>query len=45
MTERTTLKRLFGAFLLMILVCIPQSAGARNTATLSGDTISKVWAI
>lgn len=40
MTERTTLKRLFGAFLLMILVCIPQSAGARNTATLSGDTIS-----
>ena len=40
MTERTTLKRLFGAFLLMILVCIPRSAGARNTATLSGDTIS-----
>lgn len=40
MTERTTLKRLFGAFLLMILVCIPQSAGARKAATLSGDTIS-----
>ena len=40
MTKRTTLKRVFGAFLLMFLVCIPQSAGARNTAALRGDTIS-----
>ena len=40
MTQRTTLKRLFGTFLLMILVCIPQSAGAKNTATLRGDTVS-----
>lgn len=41
MTLKTTLKRLFGAFLLMILVCIPQSAGASNTAAeLRGDTVS-----
>jgi len=40
MTQKTTLKRVFGTFLLMILVCIPQSAGARNTATLRGDTVS-----
>lgn len=40
MTGKSVLKRVFAAFLLMILVCIPQSAGARNTATLSGDTIS-----
>lgn len=40
MIQRTTLKRVFGAFLLMILVCIPQSAGASNTATLRSDTIS-----
>ena len=40
MTIRSTLKRVFGAFLLMILVCIPQSAGASNTATLRSDTIS-----
>ena len=41
MTPKTTLKRVFGAFLLMILVCIPQSAGASNTAAeLRGDTVS-----
>ena len=41
MTLKTTLKRLFGSFLLMILVCIPQSAGASNTAAeLRGDTVS-----
>ena len=40
MTQRTTFKRVFGTFLLMILVCIPQSAGARNTASLRGDTIN-----
>lgn len=40
MIGRTTLKRVFGAFLLMILVCIPQSADARNTATLNSDTVS-----
>ena len=41
MTGRKTLKRLFGSFLLMILVCIPQSAGASNTAAeLRGDTVS-----
>ena len=40
MTLRTTLKSVFGTFLLMILVCIPQSAGARNTAAFSGDTVS-----
>jgi hypothetical protein len=31
---------MFGTFLLMILVCIPQSAGARNTASLRGDSVS-----
>lgn len=40
MIQRTTLKRVFGAFLLMILVCIPQSAGAGNTVATSGDTIN-----
>ena len=40
MTPKTTLKRMFGAVLLMILVCIPQSAGASNTSALSGDTVS-----
>ena len=40
MTIRSTFKRVFGAFLLMILVCIPQSAGASNTATLKSDTVS-----
>lgn len=40
MTGRSTFKRVFGAFLLMILVCIPQSAGARNTVTLSSDTVN-----
>lgn len=40
MTQRTTLKRVFGIFLLMFLVCIPQSAGARNTAAFRGDSIS-----
>ena len=40
MTGKTVLKRVFAAFLLMILVCIPQSAGASNTATLRSDTIS-----
>ena len=40
MTERTTLKSVIGTILLMILVCIPQSADARNNATSSGDTIS-----
>ena len=40
MTVRSTFKRVCGVILLMILVCIPQSAGARNTATLSSDTVS-----
>jgi len=40
MIGRTTLKRVFGAFLLMILVCIPQSAGAGNAVAASSDTIS-----
>ena len=40
MTGKSVLKRVFGAFLLMILVCIPQSADASNTATLRSDTIS-----
>ena len=40
MTQRTTLKRVFGIFLLMFLVCIPQSAGARNTAAFRSDSIS-----
>lgn len=40
MIPRTTLKRVSGLFLLMILVCIPQSAGARNTVAESSDTIS-----
>lgn len=41
MTLKTTLKSVFGSFLLMILVCIPQSAGASNTAAeLKGDTVS-----
>lgn len=40
MIPRITLKRLSGVFLLMILVCIPQSAGARNTVTESVDSIN-----
>ena len=40
MIPRTTLKRVSGLFLLMILVCIPQSAGARNTVAESSDTLS-----
>ena len=41
MTLKTTLKSVFGTFLLLILVCIPQSAGASNTAAeLRGDTVS-----
>ena len=40
MTPRTTLKRVFGIILLMFLVCIPQSAGARNTAAFRSDSIS-----
>jgi hypothetical protein len=41
MTLKTTLKSVFGTFLLIILVCIPQSAGASNTAAeLRGDTVS-----
>lgn len=42
MIPRTTLKRLSGVFLLMILVCIPQSAGARNTVTESRDSINSM---
>ena len=42
MIPKTTLKRLSGVFLLMILVCIPQSAGARNTVTESGDSINSM---
>ena len=42
MIPRTTFKRLSGVFLLMILVCIPQSAGARNTVTESGDSINSM---
>ena len=42
MIPRTTLKHLSGVFLLMILVCIPQSAGARNTVTESGDSINSM---
>jgi len=40
MTGKSTFKRLLGAFLLMILVCIPQSAGAGNAVAASSDTIS-----
>ena len=40
MTGKSTLKSVFGTFLIMILVCIPQSADARNSVTASGDTIS-----
>ena len=40
MTLKTTLKSVFGTFLLMILVCIPQSASANNNAELRGDTVS-----
>jgi len=40
MTLKTTLKSVFGTFLLMILVCIPQSAGANNAAALRGDSVS-----
>lgn len=40
MTPNNTLRRMFGAFLLMILVCIPQSASASNNAELRGDTVS-----
>lgn len=36
------MKRLFGTFLLMILVCIPQSAGARNAVAESGDSINSM---
>ena len=42
MIPRTTLKRLSGVFLLMILVCIPQSAGARNAVAESGDSINSM---
>ena len=42
MIPKTTLKRLSGVFLLMILVYIPQSAGARNTVTESGDSINSM---
>ena len=40
MTLRTTLKSVFAAFLLMILVCVPQSAGARNAFASRVDTIN-----
>lgn len=40
MTPKNTLRRMFGAFLLMILVCIPQSSGANNAAALRGDSVS-----
>ena len=40
MTGKSVLKRVFAAFLLMILVCIPQSAGAGNAVAASSDTIS-----
>lgn len=40
MIPSTTLKRVSGVFLLMILVCFPQSAGARNAVAASSDTIS-----
>ena len=40
MIQKSTLKRVCGIFLLMILVCIPQSAGAGNAVATSGDTIS-----
>lgn len=40
MTQRTTLKSVFGTLLLIFLVCIPQSTDARNTASLRGDTLS-----
>lgn len=40
MTLKTTLKSVFGIFLLMFLVCIPQSASASNNAELRGDTVS-----
>ena len=42
MIPRTTLKRLSGVFLLMILVCIPQSAGARNAVAENGDSINSM---
>ena len=42
MISRTTLKSLSGVFLLMILVCIPQSAGARNAVAESGDSINSM---
>lgn len=42
MIPQTTFKRLSGVFLLMILVCIPQSAGARNTVTESEDSINSM---
>ena len=40
MTGKSVLKRVFAAFLLMIIVCIPQSVGARNTVITSSDTIN-----
>lgn len=40
MTQRATLKSVFGTLLLMFLVCIPQSAGARNNTALRGDSVS-----
>lgn len=40
MILRTTLKSVFAAFLLMILVCVPQSAGARNAFASRVDTIN-----
>ena len=42
MISRTTLKSLSGVFLLMILVCIPQSAGARNAVAESEDSINSM---
>ena len=40
MTGKSVLKRVFAAFLLMIPVCVPQSAGARNAFASRVDTIN-----
>ena len=40
MNPKTALKRVSGVFLLMILVCIPQSACGRNAVAASRDSIS-----
>jgi len=37
-----TLKRVSGVFLLMFLVCVPQSSGARNAVEVSGDSINSM---